>query len=51
MDSRVIALFSRLNRFEIFQGFLGIFFLSAITFTFYLSHLMISAWIALYFMI
>ena len=50
MDSRVIALFSRLNRLRFSKDFSDI-FLSAITFTFYLSHLMLSAWIAWYFMI
>ena len=48
MDSRVIALFSWLNRLRFSNDFSDI-FLSAITFTFYLSHLIISAWIALYF--
>ena len=37
MDSRVIALFSWLNRFRFSKDFSEI-FLSAITFTFYLSH-------------
>ena len=50
MDSRVIALFSWLNRFRFSKDFSEI-FLSAITFTFYLSHLMRSAMIAMHFMI
>ena len=50
MDSRVIALFSWLNRFRLSKDFSEI-FLSAITFTFYLSHLMRSAMIAMHFMI
>ena len=50
MDSRVIALFSWLNRFRFSKDFSEI-FLSAITFTFYLSHLMSSALIAMHFMI
>ena len=50
MDSRVIALFSWLNRFRFSKDFSEI-FLSAITFTFYLSHLMKSTMIAMHFMI
>lgn len=50
MDSRVIALFSWLNRFRFSKDFSEI-FLSAITFTFYLSRLMIYAFIAMHFMI
>ena len=50
MASRVIALFSWLNRLRFSKDFSEI-FLSAITFTFYLSHLMRSALIAMHFMI